>query len=113
MIEWIVDALLYILLFAGVGFGVISVIGLLIFPDTRSRLFTGQRAGIIALVLVTTAGDCYGFFLWFITGGMQYLLFVIATILMVVLVIILNRIIADRVRRKADPAFPLVGKTGK
>jgi len=106
MIEWAVDALLYILLLAAIGFGCISVIGLFLFPDIRSRLFTGQRAGIIALVLVTTAGVCYGLFLSLITSGMQYLLFVIAATLMVVLVGILNRIAADAVCRKAAPVSP-------
>ncbi len=49
MIEFAVDALLYILLLAAIGFGWISVIGLLLFPDIRSRAFTGIRAGIIAM----------------------------------------------------------------
>ena len=104
MIEWAVDALLYILLLAAVGFGGISVIGLLIFPDSRSRAFTGLRAGIIALALVTAAGISYGLFLWVITGGMQYLLFVLAACLLFVLVSVLNLISSHRVCWKSEPA---------
>jgi multicomponent Na+:H+ antiporter subunit G len=101
MIEWAVDGLLYILLLAAVGFGGISVIGLLIFPDSRSRAFTGLRAGIISLALVATAGIFYGLFLWVITGEMQYLLFVLAACLLFVLVIVLNRISSDMICRKS------------
>jgi multicomponent Na+:H+ antiporter subunit G len=101
MIEWAVEAILYILLIAAIGFGGISVIGLLIFPDIRSRTFTGLRAGIIALALVSAAGIWYGIFLWVTTGGMQYLLFALAAILMLVLVVVANRIAADTVCRKA------------
>ncbi|MFA5237805.1 MAG: hypothetical protein WC362_08135 [Methanoregula sp.] len=107
MIEWMVDALLYILLLAGIGFGGISVIGLLIFPDIRSRAFTGQRAGILAVALVTAAGIFYGLYLWVITGGIQYLLFVLAAILVLVLVIILNRFAADSICQTPVPVPPL------
>jgi hypothetical protein len=104
MIEWAVDALLYLLLLFAVGFGGISVIGLLIFPDSRSRTFTGLRAGIIALALVATAGICYGIFLWINKGGLQYVLFALAAILMLVLVVVLNRISSDMACRKSVPA---------
>ena len=103
MIEWAVDVLLYILLLAAICFGWISVIGLLLFPDIRSRAFTGMRAGIIAIMLVTAAGICYGLFLWSTTGGMQYLMFVLAAILLFVLVVILNRIAADAICSNVVP----------
>ncbi|MFA6362763.1 hypothetical protein [Methanoregula sp.] len=103
MIEWAVDVFLYILLLAAIGFGWISVIGLILFPDIRSRAFTGLRAGFIAIALVTIAGICYGLFLWITTGGLQYLLYIIAIVLMCVLVVILNRIAANEVCRKTVP----------
>jgi multisubunit Na+/H+ antiporter MnhG subunit len=105
MIEWAVDGLLYILLLAAVGFGGISVIGLLIFPDSRSRAFTGLRAGIISLALVAAAGIFYGLFLWTTTGEMQYVLFALAAILMLILVVVLNRISSDMVCRRSVPAL--------
>jgi multicomponent Na+:H+ antiporter subunit G len=103
MIVWALDALLYILLLAAIGFGAISVIGLLLFPDIRSRAFTGLRAGILATALVTAAGICYGIFAWITTDGIQYLMYVLAAILMLVLLVFLNRIATDVVCRKTVP----------
>jgi multicomponent Na+:H+ antiporter subunit G len=103
MSAWILDWLISILLIIAVGFGAISVIGLLLFPDIRSRSFTGLRAGILAMALVTAAGVCYGVFKWVSTGGMQYLLFTLAAILMLILVVGLNRIAADVVCRSSVP----------
>ena len=62
MSAWLLDGLITVLLVLAVGFGAISVIGLLLFPDIRSRSFTGLRAGILATALVTGAGVCYGIF---------------------------------------------------
>jgi len=95
MIEFVVDVLLYILLLAAIGFGWISVIGLLLFPDIRSRAFTGLRAGILAMTLVTASAICYGLFTWTRDGGMQYLVLVLAAVLMLVIVVVLNRIAAE------------------
>jgi multisubunit Na+/H+ antiporter MnhG subunit len=103
MIELAVDAIMYILLLGAIGFGWISVIGLLLFPDIRSRAFTGIRAGIIATTLVTASAICYGLFTWTITGGMQYMVLVLAAVLMLVIVVTLNRVAADAICRNAVP----------
>jgi multicomponent Na+:H+ antiporter subunit G len=104
MTAWILDALLYVLLLAAIGFGGISIVGLLLFPDIRSRAFTGLRAGILATALVTAAGVCYGIFAWLTVGGLQYLLFALAAILMLALLVILNRVATGVVCRSAVPA---------
>ncbi len=106
MIAWILDVLLYILLLAALGFGAISVVGLLLFPDIRSRSFTGLRAGILAITLVSAAGVCYGIYAWLTVGGMQYLEFAFAAILLLVLVVVLNRIATDVVCRSSVPVMP-------
>ncbi|MGB8219073.1 MAG: hypothetical protein WCE46_01675 [Methanoregula sp.] len=106
MIEFAVDVLLYILLLAAIGFGWISVIGLLLFPDIRSRAFTGLRAGILAMTLVTSSAICYSIFTWTRDGGMQYLMLVLAAALMLVMVVALNRIAADAICRKTVPVGP-------
>jgi len=110
MIELAVDAILYILLLAAIGFGWISVIGLLLFPDIRSRAFTGIRAGIIAMTLVTASAICYGLFTWTITGGMQYMMLVLAAVLMLVIVVALNRVAADAICRNAVPVSSRPGE---
>lgn len=95
MIDLLMDILLTLLLLAAIGFAGISLIGLLIFPDIRSRSFTGIRAGIISLALVAAAGVCYGLYTWVVTGEMQYLLFVVAAVLAVILLVVLNRKAAE------------------
>lgn len=97
----VVDILLYILILAAILFGGISVMGLVVFPDPRSRAFTGIRAGILAMALVSLAGICYGMFSWFTTDGMQYVVFTLAAILLFVLVVFLNRITAPAICRAA------------
>jgi hypothetical protein len=104
MIELAVDMLLYIFLLAAIGFGGISVIGLLLFPDIRSRTFTGLRAGILAMTLVTASAICYGLFVSTMEGGSQYMVLVLAAAIMLVLVVALNRIAADAICRNAGPA---------
>jgi len=91
MIDLVLDILLTLLLLAAIGFAGISLIGLLIFPDIRSRSFTGLRAGILSLALVAAAGVCYGLYSWVVTGGMQYLFFVIVAVLAVLIIVVLNR----------------------
>jgi hypothetical protein len=90
MMDILMDLLLTLLLLAAIGFAGISLMGLLIFPDIRSRSFTGLRAGIISLALVAAAGVCYGLYTWVNTGGMQYLLFVVAAVLAVLILGILS-----------------------
>ncbi len=103
----ILDVILYLLLLAALGFGAISVIGLLLFPDIRSRSFTGLRAGILAITLVTVAGMSYGIYEWITSGSIQfqYLLYAIGSIMMLILVLVLNRIATDIVCRSSVPVI--------
>ncbi|MGA7628958.1 MAG: hypothetical protein WCA60_10745 [Methanoregula sp.] len=103
----ILDIILYLLLLAGLGFGAISVIGLLLFPDIRSRSFTGLRAGVLAITLVTIAGASYGIYEWIMSGDIQYqyLFYAIGSILMLVLIVVLNRIAVDIVCRSSIPVL--------
>jgi hypothetical protein len=59
MSELVSDILIYLLLLAGVGFGGISLMGLLIFPDIRSRMYTALRAGLISIGAVLGAAIVY------------------------------------------------------
>ena len=107
MSGWLLlDVMITLLLVAAAGFGAIAVIGLLLFPDIRSRSFTGLRAGILATALVTIAGICYGIFEWFLQGGMQYLEYALSAVLILVLVIVLNRVATGVLRHSSVPARP-------
>ena len=94
MSGWVLDVVITLLLIAAAGFGAIAVIGLLLFPDIRSRSFTGLRAGILATALVTLVGICYGIFAWASSGyqQFQYLEYALGAVVILVLVIVLNRV---------------------
>lgn len=121
MIELFVDALLYIILLAAILFGWISVVGLLLFPDIRSRAFTGIRAGLIATGLVTAAAIVFGLYKWVETNGaIQYPVYAGAAVLLCVLLMILNwagsRALcrqAVMVRQGSGPAAGTGDETGK
>jgi len=97
MMDLLMDILITLLLLAAIGFGGISLMGLLIFPDIRSRSFTGLRAGILSIMLVTAAAICYGLYSWVITGGMQYLVFDLISVIAFGIVVVLDKKAADPV----------------
>ena len=95
MMDLLMDIILTLLLLAAIGFGGISLMGLLIFPDIRSRSFTGLRAGILSIALVTAAAIFYGLYSWVVTGGIQYLVFVLISVIAFGIVVVLNKKAAD------------------
>ncbi len=66
------DLGIWALLFTGVLFCGIGLMGLLIFPDTKSRMFTAFRATAIGFGAVTLAVLLYGFTMLLTPGGDQY-----------------------------------------
>ena len=96
----ILDAILYLLLLAGIGFGGIGVIGLLLFPDKWSRMFTGVRATLISAGLVTSAAVVYGIFAWLGRGGVQYGYFILLAFLLYIVIVMTNGIFSSIVLRK-------------
>ena len=104
MSAWIPDVVITLLLIVAVGFGAISVIGLLLFPDIRSRLFTGFRAGLLALALAVLASVSFGIFKWSANGEIQYFEFTFGAFLMLLLLVVLNRIATGVVCHSSVPA---------
>ncbi len=86
MTALIADILIYLLLIAGVGFGGIALMGLLIFPDLHSRLFTALRASLICGGSVLGAAFVYGIFRFMNTGGDPYAQFVIHAIILALII---------------------------
>jgi multisubunit Na+/H+ antiporter MnhG subunit len=74
------DVIIWALLFIGTLFAGIGLMGLLIFPDTRSRMFTAFRATAIGFGAVTFAVMTYGFTLFTTTGSDQYPALIIRTL---------------------------------
>lgn len=96
----VVDVILYVILIIGVGFGGIGVLGLLIFPDIRSRMFTGIRATLISCGAIILAGIIYGLFALYTRGGAQYVTFTIHVILLFIILVILNWVAARAIIQK-------------
>jgi multisubunit Na+/H+ antiporter MnhG subunit len=67
------DLGIWTLLFIGTVFCGFGLMGLLIFPDTKSRMFTAFRATAIGLGAVFLAVLLYGFTLLQTNRGDQYL----------------------------------------
>jgi len=103
MSDLIADILIYLLLLAGVGFAGIALMGLLIFPDIRSRMYTALRASLICMAAIIVAAAVYAVALWSGTGGEQYLIFLIHTIflagMMGIAITAIGRLVREKTRK--------------
>ena len=98
----LVDIILYVLLFIGVGFGGIGVIGLMLFPDIRSRMFIGTRATLISCCAIFLAGIIFSLFSIFTRGGTQYTTFIVYAVLFLILVVFLNQVAARAILQQTS-----------
>ena len=86
----LVDAPIFILLILSVGFGGIGVIGLLLFPDIRSRTYTATRAAVISTSAMVSAVIFYAFFMVADGGGDQYFTLIFHILILLGIVIVAN-----------------------
>ena len=101
MSSLLIDLIIWILLIVGVGFGLISLIGLLLFPDTRSRMYTALRASLISIGATGIAVFIYGLnALQTAGGGNQYITLLMHTVLLVVVVAIGNYVVSETILEK-------------
>ncbi len=102
MTSLVADILIYLLLVAGVGFGGIALMGLLIFPDLHSRLFTALRASMICGGSVLGAAIVYGIFRFVNSGGDPYAQFVLHAIVLAMIIAIgitvTGRLVRDKTK---------------
>jgi multisubunit Na+/H+ antiporter MnhG subunit len=77
------DLIIWALLFIGIVFSGFGLMGLLIFPDTKSRMFTAFRATAIGLGAVVLAVIIYGYTLFVISGSDIYPALVLRTLFLV------------------------------
>jgi multisubunit Na+/H+ antiporter MnhG subunit len=96
------DTIIFLLLVISVGFGGISVIGLLLFPDIRSRMYTATRASLISVSAITLSAILYALFELLSGGGTQYTSLVLHTLVLIIVVvganIMMYRMISDHVK---------------
>ena len=80
------DGIIFLLLVISVGFGGISVIGLLLFPDIRSRMYTATRASLISVSAITLSVILYALFEIISAGGPQYTTLLLHTLVLIIIV---------------------------
>jgi multisubunit Na+/H+ antiporter MnhG subunit len=90
MSDLFLDSLITMLLAISVGFGGIGVIGLLLFPDIRSRMFTATRATIISFCTITLAVVLYALYTFQSNGGDQYITLVFHSVILLCIIIAAN-----------------------
>lgn len=100
--EVVADILIGILLAAAVGFGMIGLIGLMIFPDIRSRQYTAVRSSRISAGSVTGAVLIYGIYSCIVKGGEQYSLLIILTLILFGVVAAFTGYLAGTVLKKGS-----------
>ncbi len=97
------DLGIWALLFIGTVFCGIGLMGLLIFPDTKSRMFTAFRATVIGCCAVMLAALIYGFSLLLTTGGDQYTALILRTLVLGAVLAagtgVMSRLIQERIRQ--------------
>jgi len=96
-----VDGIIWVLLLVGIGFCGISVMGLLLFPDIRSRRYTAVRAGLIGFLGIVSAVVVFGLFRTFTTPGNQYLVLIVLSVVLAVVVVAGNLIISRIIMKQA------------
>jgi len=77
------DVGIWAMLFIGTVFSGFGLMGLLIFPDTKSRMFTAFRATAIGLGAVVLAVMTYGYTMFLTAGGNVYLTLILRTLFLV------------------------------
>ena len=82
MSSLVADLGIWALLFAGIVFCGIGLMGLSILPDTVSRMFTAFRATALGTGAVILAVAVYGSYLFMTTGDWQYPALILHTLLL-------------------------------
>jgi multisubunit Na+/H+ antiporter MnhG subunit len=100
------DLGIWTLLFIGTVFCGFGLMGLLIFPDTKSRMFTAFRATAIGLGAVFLAVLLYGFTLLQTNRGDQYLALVFHTLFLGIVLATGTWIIYGIIRERTQKEQP-------
>ena len=103
MSSFFADVIIYLLLVIGVGFSGIGVIGLLLFPDIRSRRFTSFRAALIGLSATGSAVIIYGLYQFNATSRSPYLVMVLHALTLIAMVFAANLLLSREILEHAIP----------
>ena len=100
------DLIIWALLFIGTVFCGFGLMGLLIFPDTKSRMFTAFRATAIGLGAVALAVITYGYSLFMTEGGDQYLALILRTLFLVFVLAAGTKVMYGIIRERLQKEKP-------
>jgi multisubunit Na+/H+ antiporter MnhG subunit len=89
----VIDAAIFILLVISVGFGGIGVIGLLLFPDIRSRMYTAFRATVISISAMILSVIIYALSTFNSSGGDQYITLILHSMVLLLIVAVANGVV--------------------
>jgi multisubunit Na+/H+ antiporter MnhG subunit len=98
-----IDAAIFILLIISVGFGGIGVIGLLLFPDIRSRMYTAFRATVISISAIILSVIIYGLSAFISSGGDQYITLILHTLILLFIVAVANGVVYKTILDRTKP----------
>ena len=111
MSDLFVDVAIWILLFIGIGFGGIAVMGLFLFPDVRSRLYTAERASLISSGAIGASVLVYAFHSLAVTGAGQYSVLAVHTVFLCLVILFANIVVA-KITRQRTRGLSLVHGSG-
>jgi len=86
----LVDATMFTLLALSIGFAGVGVIGLLVFPDTRSRMYTATRAPVIGICAMIVAVIVYALSMILSGGGDRYSALIVHVLVLLCIVVAAN-----------------------
>jgi multicomponent Na+:H+ antiporter subunit G len=96
-----IDAAIFILLVMSVGFSGIGVIGLLLFPDIRSRMYTAFRATMISISAIILSVIIYALSTFISSGGDQYIALILHSLVLLFIVAVANGVIYRTILNRA------------
>jgi multisubunit Na+/H+ antiporter MnhG subunit len=98
MTDLLIDAVMFTLLVLSVGFAGIGVIGLLVFPDIRSRMYTATRAPVISICAMIVAVTVYALSMILSGGGDLYLALFMHVLVLLCIVVAANMLMYRIIR---------------
>jgi multisubunit Na+/H+ antiporter MnhG subunit len=99
-----IDTIIFILLVISIGFGGIGVIGLILFPDIRSRMYTAFRATTISIIAIILSVVIFALFGFQSGGGDQYVTLVTHSVVLFCIVVVANMVIYTTILNRTKTA---------
>jgi len=100
MTSLLIDAGIFLLLALSIGFAGIGIIGLFMFPDIRTRLYTATRAPVMGVGSMMLAGTLYALSTFLSGGGDGYLILFFDAVVLMGIVIAANTLMYRRILKR-------------